>query len=454
MEKQNENKNGTQAERPQEQHNTGAPGHGETKRISGGGALLFLLVMLIVAAVICTTGIILRVKARSTVAGDTNAIAAPDVTAEKPQMGVPDQEVVEPGNMYAYTDSPIYARTSGYLEKWYYDIGAHVKKGALLATISSPEVDQQLAQAKANLATAEANAGYAQTTANRYQNLLKSDAVSKQDTENFTTQAQSSNTAVQAAQAAVQQYQALTSFEKVYAPFSGVITSRAVDVGQLIDSGANRELFHMAQTDVLRVYINVPQAYMRDAVKGVKAELDLAEYPGQQFTGTIVRTADAIDPASRTLLTEVDVNNHDGRLVPGAYTIVHLKVSRSVETLVLPVSCLIFQSQGLQVATLVHGSNGDQVKMVKVVMGRDDGKTVQIVSGLDANALVINNPPDSLTDNELVHLVQPRGPVPNQPGQNQQAPPQGSGKSSGKGGSGKSGDSGNSTTGDTGGGNK
>jgi RND family efflux transporter MFP subunit len=425
-------------------------GHGETKKISGRGAILFLLVMLIVAGVICATGIILRVKARTTVKDDTDAIAAPDVTAEKPQMGVPDQEVVVPGNMYAYTDAPIYARTNGYLEKWYYDIGAHVKKGALLATISSPEVDQQLAQAKANLATAITNAGYAKSTANRYQTLLQSDAVSKQDTENFTTQAQSSNTAVQAAQAAVQQYQALTSFEKIYAPFSGVITSRAIDVGQLVDSGASRELFHMAQTDVLRVYINVPQAYMLDAVKGVTAQIDLAEYPGKPFTGKIVRTADAIDPASRTLLTEVDVDNRDGKLVPGAYTIVHLKVTKSVPTLVLPVSCLIFQSQGLEVATLVHGSNGDQVKMVKVVLGRDDGKTVEIVNGLDANALVIDNPPDSLTDNELVHLVQPRGAVPNQPGQNQQSPPKGAGKSGGS----KSGDSSNSSTGDTGGGNK
>jgi multidrug efflux pump subunit AcrA (membrane-fusion protein) len=273
----------------------GAP----STKVSGRSALLFLLVMLIVAVIICGAGIILRVKARTTVKDQTDAGAAPDVTAAKPQTGSPEQEVVVPGNMYAYTDSPIYARTSGYLDKWYYDIGAHVKKGALLATISSPEVDQQLLQAKANLATAQANAGYAATTATRYQNLLKSDAVSQQDTENFSTQAKSSNTAVQAALASVQQYEALTSFEKVYAPFSGVITSRAIDVGQLIDSGANRELFHMAKTDVLRVYINVPQVSMRSAVKGVKATLDLVEYPGQPFTGTIVRTADAIDPASR-----------------------------------------------------------------------------------------------------------------------------------------------------------
>jgi len=411
-------------ENNQKQNKPGTEAQHETKRVSGRGAVLFLLVLLIVAVIISAAGIIVRVKARTDVKNDTDASAAPDVTAAKPQQGMPDPEIIVPGNIYAYTDSPIYARTSGYLEKWYYDIGSHVRKGALLATISSPEVDQQLAQAKANLATAEANAGFAKSTATRYQNLLQSDAVSRQDTENFTTQAQSSNTAVQAAKAAVQQYEALTSFEKIYAPFSGVITSRAVDTGQLIDSGANRELFHMAKTDILRVYINVPQIYTRDAVRGVRATIDLAEYPGQPFTGTIVRTADAIDPASRTLLTEVDVDNRDGKLVPGAYAVVHIKVQRSAPTLVLPVSTLIFQTAGLQVATIAHGSDGDRVKMVKITLGHDDGKTVQVVSGLDADTLVIDNPPDSLTENELVHIVPARtAPIANQPGQNQAASP-------------------------------
>jgi RND family efflux transporter MFP subunit len=424
----------TQQRQPQQNDHPHGHAGSPSTRVSGRSALLFLLVMLIVAVVICATGIIFRVRARTTVKEDTDAIAAPDVTAAKPQMGAPEQEVIVPGNMYAYTDSPIYARTSGYLEKWYHDIGAHVKKGALLATISSPEVDQQLLQAKANLATAKANAGYAASTATRYQDLLKSDAVSRQDTENFTTQAQSSNTAVQAALASVQQYEALTSFEKVYAPFSGVITSRAIDVGQLIDSGANRELFHMAQTDVLRVYINVPQVYSRAAAKGVKATLDLAEYPGQSFTGTVVRTADAIDPASRTLLTEVDVDNRDGKLVPGAYTVVHLKADRALPTLVLPVASLIFQSPGLQVATVVPCAKGggDCVKMINIALGHDDGRTVQVISGLDANALVVNNPPDSLSDGEAIHVVQPPAAVPNQPGQNQAAPAAKSSGSSGK----------------------
>lgn len=406
---------------PQQHGNQDAHGHVPEKRISGRSALLVMLLLLIVAVVVVIVGIIPRVRARTTLKNDTDASAAPDVTAAKPTTGVPDEEVVVPGNMYAYLDSPIYARTSGYLEKWYYDIGANVKKGALLAVISSPEVDQQLLQAKADLATAQSNAGFAASTATRYQDLLKSDAVSRQETENFTTQSASSVTAVKSAQANVQRLEALTSFERIYAPFSGTITSRAIDIGQLIDSGANRELFHMAQTDVLRVYTNIPQIYVRDAVKGAQAKLEFSEYPGETFTGTLVRNAKAIDPASRTLLTEIDVNNRKGRLVPGAYTVVHLKVDRSVPTLVLPVSTLIFQSPGLQVATVVHGSDGDRVKMVSIVLGHDDGKTVQVVSGLDQNALVINNPPDSLTDHELVHIVQPEGNVPNQRGQNQTA---------------------------------
>ena len=388
-------------------------------QISGRTAVIFLVVLMIVAVVIVVAGVIPRVRAKTTLKNDTDSIAAPDVTLDKPQQGATDQEILVPGNMYAYTDSPIYARTSGYLSKWYFDIGAHVKKGALLAIIASPEVDQQLSQARADLATAESNRGYAQTNAKRYQDLLQSDAVTKQDTDNFTTQAASSDTTVKSAQANVQRLEALTSFEKVYAPFDGVITSRAIDTGTLIDAGAARELFHLSRTDTLRVYVNVPQLYVRSAVRGAKAQLDLTEYPGHPFTGTLVRTANAIDPASRTLLVELDVDNRDGQLVPGAYTMVHLKVDRNVQTLVLPVSTLVFQSAGLQVATVVHGSDGDRIKMVNIVLGHDDGKTVQVVSGLDASAQVVANPPDSISDGELVHVVTQPGAVPNQPGQNQ-----------------------------------
>jgi RND family efflux transporter MFP subunit len=390
-------------------------GHGETKKISGRGAILFLLVMLIVAGVICATGIILRVKARTTVKDDTDAIAAPDVTAEKPQMGVPDQEVVVPGNMYAYTDAPIYARTNGYLEKWYYDIGAHVKKGALLATISSPEVDQQLAQAQADLATAETNAGNAKTQAGRYQDLLKTDSVSKLDTDNFTTQAAASNTTVKSALANVQRLQQLVGFEKVYAPFDGVVTARNIDIGQLIDAGAGQgagegtgttQLFHLAASQTLRAYVSVPQIYTPGLRPGLTADLTFAEFPGKTFTGKLVRTSKQIDPTSRTLLVEFDVNNRTGELFPGAYTEVHFKTNVSARALILPVSALMFRSEGLRVATV---SDDNTAKLVPIILGHDDGATVQVISGLSPDSRVILDPPDSLIDGETVQVAKPAG---------------------------------------------
>jgi RND family efflux transporter MFP subunit len=316
---------------------------------------------------------------------------------------------VLPGNVYAYEDAPIYARTNGYLSHWYFDIGAHVRKGQLLATISSPEVDQQLLQARADLATAQSNAGYAKSTAQRYHDLLGQDAVTQQDTENFATQAQSSNTTVKSQVANVQRLEQLTSFENIYAPFNGVVTSRSIDIGQLIDQGAAKELFHMASTDVLRVYVNVPQIYSRDALPGTKAQLTFSEYPGRTFEGTLVRTAKSIDVNSRTLLVEVDVSNSKGDLTPGAYTEVHLKVGRPVSTVVIPVSTLLFRKEGLRVATVQHTSDGDIVKLVPITIGHDDGDTVQVVSGLDPNTEIVSNPPDSVIDGEKVHVLQPSG---------------------------------------------
>ena len=241
-----------QPTRPHGEHgNAPAP----QSHVSGRTAVTVLVLLLIVGAIIAVVGIVQRQHARSALAAETNALAAPDVLLSKPKAGSPNSEIVLPGNVYAYEDAPIYARTNGYLNHWYFDIGAHVRKGQLLAVISSPEVDQQLLQARADLATAEANAGYAKNTAQRYKDLLGQDAVSRQDTENFATQAQSSNTLVKSQIANVQRLEQLTSFEKIYAPFNGVVTSRSIDVGQLIDQGAAKELFHMASTDVLRVYI-------------------------------------------------------------------------------------------------------------------------------------------------------------------------------------------------------
>lgn len=377
--------------------------------VSGRTAMIVIVLLLIVGAVIAVVGILQRQHDRRALAAETTEQAAPDVLVSKAQSASPNSEIVLPGNMFAYQDAPIYARTNGYLSHWYFDIGAHVRKGQLLAVISSPEVDQQLAQARADLATAEANQKYAKATAKRYQDLLQSDSVSRQDTENFTTQAESSNTAVKSQLANVQRLEQLTSFEKIYAPFNGVVTSRSIDIGQLIDQGAAKELFHMSSTDILRVYVNVPQVYSRDALPGAKAQLTFAEYPKRLFEGTLVRTAKSIDLNSRTLLVEVDVDNRKGELTPGAYTEVHLKVGRPVSAAVIPVSALLFRREGLRVATVEHSGDADVAKLIPITIGHDDGDTVQVVNGLDPETPIITDPPDSIIDGEKVHVLEHPG---------------------------------------------
>jgi RND family efflux transporter MFP subunit len=366
-----------------------------------------IVVLLILAALVVVAGIVPRVRARTKLKDQTDALAAPAVIVNPPHPGETGQEIILPGNVYAYSDTLLYARTDGYLSKWYFDIGAHVRRGQLLAVISAPEVDKQLLQARADLSTAEANAGLAKINSGRYQGLLTQNAVSKQDTDTFVSQAASTSSAVKSAQANVQRLEDLQSFEKIYAPFSGVITARSVDVGQLINAGAGTQMFRVSDIDVLRVYVNVPQIYSQVAVPGTTAQLTLSEFPGQLFHGKVVRTAKAIDPSSRTLLVEVDVDNRDGKLLPGAYTEVHMKVHDGIAAMIIPVSALIFRGQGLQVATVVKGPNGDQAKLVQVTLGQDDGSTVQVIHGLNADSQVIQNPPDSLIEAEPVHVVQP-----------------------------------------------
>ncbi len=404
---------------PTTQHSPSPSHNGGKPPISGGKAIVLLLIVVVVAVILAVTGIIPRLRARTTLQEQTNRLAAPNVLVDQPQLGQPSQEVVLPGNVQAYTDSPIYARTSGYLGKWYFDIGAHVKQGQLLATIDSPEVDRELAQAKADLATAQANAANAQIQSARYQDLLKGNAVSQQDTDNFTTQAASTATQVQSAQANAQRLQQLVDFERVIAPFDGIVTARNVDTGTLIDAGANRELFHLAAENVIRVYVNVPQLYSLAAVPGVTAGLTLAEYPGRTFQGKIVRTSKSIDPASRTLLVEVDVPNPKGELFPGAFTQVHFKLHNTRPTLIIPVPTLMFRSEGLRVAIVQE----NKAKLVPIIIGRDDGRTVEVVDGLQATDQVIQNPPDSLIDGETVNVVQPQR-QPKQPGGGT-APPSG-----------------------------
>ena len=401
---------------PIQEHDSHLPAASNKPPISGRKAILIVLVLLIVAIALAAAGIVPRLRARDTLQQQTDALAAPDVLTAKPTMGQPSQEVVLPGNIYAYKDSPLYARTSGYLKKWYFDIGAYVKQGQLLAVIESPEIDQQLMQAKADLATAQANAGNAQIQSKRYQDLLKSNAVSKQDTDTFTTQAASTSTAVKSAFANVQRLEQLVGFERVYAPFDGTITARDVDTGTLIDAGANKELFHIAAERVLRVYVNVPQIYAHDCVPGLPADLTFDEYPGRRFQGKVVRTSKAIDPASRTLLVEVDVDNSKGELLPGAYTQVHFKLNNAKPSLIVSVSTLMFRAEGLRIGVV---QNGDTARLIPITIGRDDGRVVEIVSGLQPQSEVIQNPPDSLVDGEKVHVVMPRAYSAGQPAQAQ-----------------------------------
>jgi RND family efflux transporter MFP subunit len=393
-------------ERPQ----PASEGHGgppDAPPLSGRVAAIMIVVLLVLAVLVVVGGIVPRVRARTELKDQTDALAAPTVIANPPQAGQVGQEVILPGNVYAYSDASLYARTDGYLSKWYFDIGAHVREGQLLAVIATPEVDKQLLQARADLATAKATAGLAKINSSRYQGLLTQNAVSKQDTDTFVTQEASTNSTVDSAQANVQRLEQLQSFEKIYAPFSGVVTARNVDVGQLINAGAGTLMFRLSAIDVLRVYVNVPQIYSQSAVPGSTAKLTLSEFPGQSFTGKLVRTARAIDPASRTLLVEFDVDNRDGKLLPGAYTEVHMNVHQGVAPLIIPVPALIFRNQGLQVGTVVKGPNGDQAKLVQVTLGQDDGSTVQVIHGLSADSQVIQNPPDSLIDGEPVHVVRP-----------------------------------------------
>jgi len=391
----------TEPNSPQSQKN-GKPA------ISGGKAIMLLLAVLVVAVILAVTGIIPRLRARTRLAQQTTELATPTVIVAKPRIGAPSQELILPGNLQAYTDSPIYARTNGYLKKWYFDIGARVKQGQLLATIESPEIDQELAQAKADLATAQANQKYALTQASRYQELLKSNAVATQDTDNFTTQAAATTTQVRSAQANVDRLEQLVGFESVYAPFDGTVTARNVDIGTLINAGAGTtpgsELFHLDSENVLRVYVNVPQVYSGSTVPGVTATLTLAEMPGRTFNGKIVRTAKAIDLTSRTLLVEVDVDNRKGELYPGAYAQVHFKLNTSHPAMIVPVATLMFRSEGLRVAIVEN----NKAKLVPITIGRDDGRTVEVVEGLNPSDEVIQTPPDSLIDGETVQVVQPQ----------------------------------------------
>ena len=385
------------------------PGQGheaapEQAAISPHKALVGVVVVLVVAAALAGFGIWHRMRADKNLVETTKDLAAPTVIVATPKPGAPVASFELPGNVTSYTDSPIYARTAGYLTHWYFDIGAKVKKGALLAVIATPEIDQQLAQAEADLNIAQANANNARIQAERYTGLVKSDAVSHQDTDAFVNQATATAAAVRSAQANVRRLRDLQSFEQVYAPFDGVITARTVDTGQLIDPGAGKELFHLQAIQTLRVYANLPQIYSNNVKRGAKIDLTFAEHAGKTYQGTLVRTSDAIDPASRTLLVEIDVDNRAGELLPGSLAQVHFKTPAAGPAFIVPAAALIFRREGLRVGLVV---NGNVAHLVPVVIGEDDGANVQVVAGLGAGDKVIQDPPDSLIEGEKVRVVSP-----------------------------------------------
>ena len=383
---------------------------------------LLLIVAIIVVIVVVIAGVVPRMRAKAALKTETDKSAVPTVDVIQPKPGAPHQEIVLPGNIQAFTDAPIYARTNGYLKKWYVDIGARVKAGQLLAVIDTPEVDQQLLQARADLNTAEANSNLSQITWTRYEDLKNTDSVSKQDVDNANGDYQAKKATEASSAANVKRLEDTKAFQNIYAPFDGVITARDTDIGQLIDQGSSttqKELFHIAAIKTLRVYINVPQQYSIAAKPGLTADLTLGEYPGRRFQGTLVRTANAIDVASRTLLVEVDVNNSTGELLPGAYTEVHLKLPNDIPTFILPVSALIFRAQGLQVATV---DSNNKTKLVAITLGRDFGSQVEVLSGLNADDQVIVNPSDSVIDGEQVNPQALKDAQQNQQNQSQPKP--------------------------------
>jgi RND family efflux transporter MFP subunit len=365
--------------------------------------ILIVVIVVLIAGTVVIRGIHSRINAAAVVRERTMEESIPSVTVIHPKRGELKEEIALPGNIQAFVDAPVYARTSGYLKKWNFDIGARVKTGELLAEIDSPEIDQQLAQAKAQLATAQANMKLAEITMNRDLGLLK-DAIPKQDVDNAVGAYEADKATVEAQLANMKHLEQLVAFEKVLAPFDGLITARNTDVGQLVNAGnggAAQELFRISSTDKLRIFVSVPQMFSQAAIAGVMADLTLTEAPGRHYVGKVARNTGMIDPTTRTMLTEVDIDNTSGKLMPGAYAEVHLKLPAATPALVLPVTALIFRAEGLEVAVV---RDGNRAELVHVTQGRDFGTEVEITSGITAGDSVIINTPDSLTSGAPVRV--------------------------------------------------
>jgi RND family efflux transporter MFP subunit len=375
---------------------------------SGRGWRAYLVPAALVAVVVVAIGlgILSRIQAESRLENAAQAAVVPFVNVIHPMPGSSAGEISLPGNTEAFIDTPIYARTSGYLKNWYVDIGTPVKQGQLLAEIDSPEVDQQLQQAAADLKNAQSNLQISQATASRYDALLKSQSVSHEETDQADADLRSKQALVDSGEADVRRLQQMQDFEKIYAPFDGVITARNTDIGALIQSGDNslpKELFHLAAINRLRIYVSVPEVYATSAVTGEKVTLTVDSFPGTTFVGTIVRNSDAIDPVTRTLNVEVDVDNPTGRLLPGAYAFVHIKIPATAGSVTIPSNTLLFRSEGLRVGVVRDG----HAKLTPITIGHDYGSSVEVTSGLRPEDNVIVDPSDSLADGETVQIANP-----------------------------------------------
>jgi len=393
--------NATEAMRP-DSYQPSDPGHARP----GRAKLLIAAVLL----VLITAGLVTFLNRKSetdALAKETEAVSIPTVAVVQPQPEPANDELVLPGNLQAFIESPIFARTNGYLLRWYKDMGSKVEKGELLAAIDTPEVDQELSQAKASREQIKAALAMAKISADRWANLRKTDSVSQQEADQQASSYDQALANLAAADANVHRLEDLESFKSVYAPFSGVLTRRNVDPGALINSGAQaagKELFDIARVDPLRVYVSVPQAYAPNIKVGMKADVTLQEFPGQKFVGMVVRTADAIDLATRTLNTEVDVPNKDGKLLPGSFGQVHFATGTSVPRITIPVNAMLFRAEGPQVAVV---DKDGIVHLRRINIGRDFGATLEILGGIDVTDQIIINPSDSLEEGQQVHVAKP-----------------------------------------------
>lgn len=386
-------------------------------------AIAIVIVLAIIAVIVAVAGILPRMHARAALRTQTDSLAVPTVSIVAAQSGEPMQEIVLPGTIQAYQDAPIYARTNGYVKSWSHDIGSHVRKGELLAVIATPELDRQVDQARASLVTAQANLRLSHVTAQRYEGLRGTEAVSQQSIDTATDNEKAQQATVAVAQQNLNQMLQMQSFERVYAPFDGIVTARNTDVGQLVDAGSNggtgspsmlnagstagngsapQELFRVSNIRVVRIFINVPGVYVPQAHPGVETDIDVPGYPGRIFKGKIVRTASALDLNTRTLPVEVDIDNRDGALLPGSYAQVHLKLPMKHPALIIPVSALMFRSEGLRVITL---DAGNHAHLQPISVGRDWGTRIEVLTGLSQNERIVDSPPDSILEGEKVNVI-------------------------------------------------